>query len=198
MKKLMLVGLAIVVSATLYAHGGGGVFNSDERYADSRKAMDEMHEVMHNTSVISENSDKGVVFEITSTSDSASNNINKSFVEEQSKLEDFFQGVNVDVEAMDNGIRLILESDDESLVRRLQKLGSHSVYQYLHTGFEIGRFGRGYQVHGPGMMFGYGKGRGYGHGPCHGYDYQDEGNPRSQPGSMRWKGGWGESGYRKM
>jgi hypothetical protein len=184
MKKLMLVALSVAMSTMLYAHGGNTTFNSNDRYADARQEMDEIHEVMHNTSIKGENTENGIVFEITSDSEAALTKINMSFVDEREKLDAFFKDVSIQIESLDNGVKLRLESDDDRLVSRLQAYGSRSVYQYLHSSFVMEGFGRSYHGYGPGMMFGHGGGRGFMNSPCHRSGFQSENGTSIRPGYM--------------
>ncbi|MBU2511491.1 hypothetical protein KJ966_09130 [bacterium] len=171
MKKLMLLALSMAVSGIVYAHGGGMFNRQYQGNEESWKEMNEIHDVMHSTEIQSSLSDKGVLFELTSSSDSALESIKKRFVDEQEKLEAYFEGVQVTVSSLDNGVKVTLESNDQNTVAKLQRYERSLIFQYLHNiAFEgeNGYYGCGRGLR-TGMMHGYNNQNGSGPGFMHGF-----------------------------
>lgn len=160
MKKMMLIALSMVVTTMAFAHGGYYQQRSD---GDYRQDMTVTHDIMHNTSIKETKTEMGMTFEITAESESVKESVDKRFVEEQDRLKEFFEGVEVSVESIENGVNIRLTSDDERTQIRLKEAGLNLIYQYIHAGFGGGRgyhcngnrsgWRGGYQ-RGPGMMGG--------------------------------------------
>lgn len=192
MKKLLVFAIAIIFPTAVFAHGGYRSQDSDGWNDDRWRAMNDMREIMHNTVLNGEKTEKGVVFEITANSDRALESLEKAFVEDRKQLEAFFKGVSVSVDSLENSVKLNLESENDDTVKRLQAYGPQPIYRYLHASFDIASYGMGYHGRGSGMMHGYGRGHGYMHGsgygmgagPCPNYPYPEKEGDSGRP--MHW------------
>lgn len=183
MKKLMVLALSMVMSAAVFAHDGD---LSDRQNQENRgywQEMNEIHDVMHNTSISEKRSDNGITFEITANSDSSITSVKKRFVDEKAKLEAYLKGVNVTVNALDSGVEVILESNDEEIAKKLTAYGRSIIYQYLHNGYAGTNGHMGYHRGGYGdrMMRDWGNQNGMNPGMM----YEDDSDSQSEPGSYR-------------
>ncbi len=120
MKKLMLVALSMVMSSMVFAHGGDVSNPQSQDNNGFWQGMNEIHDMMHNTSISEKQSDNGLTFEITASSDSTVGSIKKRFIDDQVKLQTFLKDVDVTVHSLDNGVEVILESNDENTVKRMR------------------------------------------------------------------------------
>ena len=189
MKKLMLMALSMALSGVVFAHGGGLSDRQNQENSDLWQGMQEIHDVMHNTSISTKPSENGITFEITANSDSTIKSINKRFVDEQTKLETYLKGVSVTVHSLDNGVEVVLESSDKKIVDKLNVSGRNIVYEYLHEGTAGFSAFRGHHRggYGPGMMHGWSNRNGMGPGMM--YDNgstpsKERGNYQMGPGMM--------------
>lgn len=168
MKKLMLLAFSMVISSMVFAHGG---YYRQGQETDFRQDMNVTHDIMHNTSIMETIVDKGLAFEITADSESAKTSIMTRFVDEQTRLKAFFEGVDVNVEAVEKGAIITLTSDNEDTQKRLKESGKDLIYQYAYAGFARFRGSRGYHCGGYGAGSGWHDGYHRGPGMMHGYGY---------------------------
>ncbi len=186
MKKLMLLALSMAMSGMIFAHGGSDTYHQNNGDSEFWKEMNEIHDVIHNTSIVEKRTENGLSFEITANSESTVESIKKQFVEDQEKLESYLKNVEVNVTALDSGVEISLKSEDETLLKRLQSYGKNLIFHYLHDsvlqgkeGF-YGHMGLHHQGYGPGMMYDYDKNMGFGPGMM----YEEKNGERYAPESM--------------
>jgi hypothetical protein len=166
MKKLMLLALSMTVSTMVFAHGG---YYQQRQGGDFQQDMNVTHDIMHNTSIKEIIIDKGLAFEVTGDSESIRASIKKRFVDEQSRLKAFFEGVDVSVESVESGARITFTSEDESTRNRLKESSKDLIYRYVHEESRGFRGARGYHCSGygnsPGWRDGHHRGPGMMGGP---------------------------------
>lgn len=182
MKKLLLMVLMVALSSTLYAQRGYGPNRSFDPNSEFGKSMQEIQDLMHNSSLTGDKTANGVFFEITATSASTVDAIKKRFVTEQDRLEAFFKNVEVSVSELDNGVKVNLESNDEQTVARLQEYGPTSIYRFIHSSVfaDQSDWESAWPMGNRGSCCG--NGRGYGPGMM----FQDRNSDDSAPSSMNW------------
>ncbi len=183
MKKLMLLALSMAMSGVVLAHGGELSDRQNRENSDLWQGMQEIHDVMHDTSISTKRSENGISFQITANSDSSIKSINKRFVDEQAKLETYLKDVTVTVHSLDNGVEIVLESTDKKIVNQLNASGRSLIYEYLHEGTDrlSGFMGHHRGGYGPGMMHGWSNQNGMGPGMM----YENGSTPRSEMGNYK-------------
>jgi hypothetical protein len=147
MKKLLVLIISLFLASIALAHGGSG-WRNDSRSWRNDKGMDQHHNLMHDSQVKAEKTDKGIKIEMTAQSKEVRELIQKEFLENQKNIESYFDGVKVTAKKLDSGVELTLSSDDTKTVEQLQYQGDGLVYQYLRDNIHGSRAGRsGYQRH---------------------------------------------------
>ena len=168
MKKLMFLAILMIVPGMMvFAHSGYYPQQQPRQGSDFWQDMNATHDIMHNTSIKETQLENGLILEVSAESDSIKTSIQKKFVDEKVRLGEFFRGVDVAVESFENGVRITLTSENETVQRQLKESGKGLIYEYVHAGFMGFRNNRGYHCGnygsrwngdgymGPGMMDGY-------------------------------------------
>ena len=134
MKKAILIAASLLIVGTTFGHGNGWSKdnkNSSENSSQNWQQMNTWRQVMHDTKVDVENTEKGVSLEIIMPSSEAQASVTSDFKLSQENLAAYFESVAVSLEDREKGWLISFTASDDDLIKRLQHSGRGLWYEFI-------------------------------------------------------------------